>query len=105
MKKLLAILLAFTFYTSTMVAGSDPVNLQILSGKIIDKQSGEALAGAKIRVCGTDKYCYTDTEGNFSLTVPATTNTNVTIDLVGYEPATFKATQLSLGSDIILTPH
>lgn len=37
----------------------------IISGKIIDKNSGEALAGVLVCIEETKENCYTDFEGNF----------------------------------------
>ena len=39
----------------------------ILTGKVVDAESGEALAGVEIKVVGTDIECFTDFEGNFEL--------------------------------------
>ncbi|MGZ3863150.1 MAG: carboxypeptidase-like regulatory domain-containing protein [Bacteroidia bacterium] len=105
MKKLLTVFFVFILCTGNITAGNEPANIHILSGKIVDKQNGEALAGVKIRIDGTDKFYYTDIEGNFSFTVAVATNSNITVDLVGYEPAIFKAAQLSLASEIILIPR
>lgn len=105
MKKLF-LLLGFTLFLSAgMVATNEPGKLTLLSGKIIDKQTGETLTGVKIILKGTDKYCYTDMEGNFMLSVSASGNAEVVIDMVGYEPATLKTAQLSVGSDIGLDPR
>jgi outer membrane receptor for ferrienterochelin and colicins len=38
-----------------------------LSGKVIDKTNQEALAGALIRIEGTELKVYTDLDGNFSI--------------------------------------
>lgn len=38
-----------------------------VSGKVIDKNTGESLAGAVILLKGTDIKTYTDLEGNFSI--------------------------------------
>ncbi|MGZ3866269.1 MAG: carboxypeptidase-like regulatory domain-containing protein [Bacteroidia bacterium] len=105
MKKLLPILIAIFFYAGSVIAGNDPVNIKVLSGKVIDKQSGEALAGVKIQLKDTDKYCYTDMEGNFTLTVTAGNTNDVTVDMVGYKTSTLKTYQLSLGADIALNPR
>jgi len=104
-KKLLPILIALLLHAGITVAGNDPVNIKVLSGKVIDKQSGEALAGVKIQLKDTDKYCYTNMDGNFTLTVTAGNTADVTVDMVGYQTSTLKTYQLSLGSDIVLSPR
>jgi hypothetical protein len=104
--KKLIFLLSFTFFImGSITANNDPGNVKLLSGKVIDKQTGEMLAGVKVQLKGTANYCYTDMNGAFSLTVVTAPTSEVTIDMVGYEPTTFKAQELSLGSDIVLNPR
>ena len=104
-KKLL-LLISFTFALTTgALATNDPVNVKMLSGKVIDKQSGETLTGVKVQLKGTDNYCYTDMNGDFVLTVSASSTAEVLINMVGYEPTTLKTQELSLGSDIVLNPR
>mgnify|MGYP001099177465 CR=1 FL=1 len=38
-----------------------------VSGKVLDKITGEALVGVKISVDGTEKSAYTDFDGNFEI--------------------------------------
>ena len=104
-KKLL-LLFGFTFFLITgAFAGNETGNIKLLSGKVIDKQTGETLTGVKVQLKGTDKYCYTDMEGRFVLAVNAANTSEVIIDMVGYQPATLKTQELSLGSDIVLNPR
>jgi hypothetical protein len=104
--KKLILLLSFTVFLITGIsATNEPGNTKLLSGKIIDKQTGETLAGVKVQLKGTDKYCYTDMNGNFVLTVNATNTAEVIIDMVGYQTTTLKTQELSLGSDIVLNPR
>jgi outer membrane receptor for ferrienterochelin and colicins len=72
MKKFRIVLLAIVLFAaiSTTFAdkkGDKAPKLVTLSGKVIDKTSQEALAGALIRVEGTDIEVYTDLDGNFSI--------------------------------------
>ena len=104
--KRIILLLTITFALAiNVVANTDPGNIKLLSGKIIDKQTGEALYCVKIEVKGTDKYCYTDMNGNFTLAVSTSNSVEVLINMVGYEPTTLKTQELSLGSDIVLNPR
>ena len=68
---------------------------KLVSGKVIDKVSGEEIAGAEIKIA--DKTYYSDLNGNFSFFVPISpqttivkfisyTDTEVTIDPVSYAP-------------------
>ncbi len=105
MKKIIVLLLVTFSLTTNLVANNDPGNITLLSGKIIDKQTGEALTGVKIQIKGTDKYCYSDMNGCFAITLIGSNNTEVAIEMVGYEPTTLKSKELSLSSDIVLNPR
>lgn len=102
MKKLI-FLLSFIFsFTAGLIANNDPNGLKLVSGKVVDKQTGETLTGVKIQVKGADTYCYSDMDGNFILSANATSE--VVIDMVGYQQTTLKTKELSIGSDIVLSP-
>ncbi len=54
------------------IAGNNPKdkeknNPQLISGKVIDKASGEEIAGAEIKL--DDKIIYTDLNGNFTTSI------------------------------------
>ena len=102
MKRIIALLIFTLLLASGITASNDPAITKLVSGKVIDKQTGEALTGVKIQVKGTNTYCYSDMEGSFTLSTPTTAE--VVIDMVGYEQTTLKTRELSLGSDIVLNP-
>lgn len=104
MKKLIAILVFSFLFVLSLSAGNNPNGTKLVSGKVLDKQTGETLSGVKIQVKGTDTYCYTDMEGNFILSVNASNTSEVVIDLVGYQQTILKTQELSFSSDIILNP-
>jgi hypothetical protein len=61
---------------------------KIISGKIIDKASGEEIAGAEIKI--GEKKVYSDLEGNFSAVVPAeahVTKVEVAVNYISYNEA------------------
>jgi hypothetical protein len=101
-KRIIALLLFTCLLVSGITASNDPIKTRMVSGKIIDKQTGETLTGVKIQVKGTNTFCYSDMEGAFSFTTPITAE--VVIDMVGYEQTTLKTNQLSISSDIVLSP-
>jgi hypothetical protein len=93
-------------FTSGALAGNnEPSGTRLVSGKVIDKQSGEALAGVKIAVVGTDTYCYTDMEGNYMLPVTIKQVTEISVDLVGYAPLVIKSSDIGMESDLLLNPR
>lgn len=66
---------------------SEENDLRILSGRVVDAESGERIIGANIRVQGSDKAAVTDTAGNFALSVEPNKKLDVSVSYVGYEPA------------------
>lgn len=102
MKRIVVLLIFTLLLVSGLTASNDPATTKLVSGKVIDKQTGEALTGVKIQVKGTNTYCYSDMEGSFTLST--TTAAEVVIDMVGYEQTILKTHELSLGSDIVLNP-
>ena len=55
----------------------------IISGKVVDLETGQALIGATVKVKGTTIGAGTDIDGNFSLSVPGNVST-LEISYVGY---------------------
>lgn len=73
------LLLAFIISTFTLFAQT-----KTISGKITDATNNEALAGASVRVKGTENIgTITDANGKFTLEVPATAKT-ITVSYLGY---------------------
>jgi hypothetical protein len=65
MKKLKAILFVLILSTSTAVFADEVLKPVAVRCKVVDKVSGEALAGVKVNVEGTHIDLYTDLEGTF----------------------------------------
>ena len=69
MKKLfisiLAALMVFNIYASDSKNVSS--NSSVISGRVIDKLTGEALAGVEVKLMDTDVKTYTDFDGNFEI--------------------------------------
>lgn len=109
------IFLLFVLFTGTYLKADDlpvpsskhlssKVTTRLITGKIIDKLSGEEIAGAEIQI-GTEKV-YTDLEGNFSTVLTLSENvkleaainfisyaeTCVTIDPYSYTPLIIEIT-------------
>jgi len=104
MKKISVILVALALCTFSYAAGkaspdakankvvsvivADP---NLITGKVIDKNTSEALAGAVI-VCD-DQKAYTDLDGNFS--IHKTKNASeLSIRLISYSPITLKLNEI-----------
>jgi hypothetical protein len=72
MKKSILILVV-SLITNLVVAGNgidnkNATNTKLVSGKVIDKISGEEIAGAEIKIA--DNIVYSDLNGNFSANIP-----------------------------------
>ena len=106
MKKLILLLFITLTFATSLVANNDPDNsIRIISGKILDNQTGEALVGVKIQVKGTDVYCYSDMNGSFTLTVAVKNTDEISIDMVGYESKTLKTQEFCISPDVALNPR
>ncbi len=73
MKKLAIVFISILFFSVSFA--NEPINKDSksenavmttsIAGKVFDKITGEALAGVKVSVEGTQKSVYTDFDGNF----------------------------------------
>ena len=57
----------------------------VLSGRVIDRESGQPLAGAHVSIIGTTQGVVTRSDGSFRLPVPAGSHV-ILISYVGYTP-------------------
>ena len=82
-------------FAGNPTTSNEKTSTKIVSGKVIDKSSGEEIAGAEIRIAG--KTIYSDLNGNFSILIPIAkqtaivkfvsyADTEITIDPVSYAP-------------------
>jgi len=90
MKKISLIIAAFTlsFALSAAYAGSEnpPAKPNCnISGKVVDLESGETLAGVSVCVEGTDIKAYTDLDGNFSIEGVKPGNYNLVFSMISYK--------------------
>ena len=89
MKKVTIIILSFiliaginsVFADNTGDGAPKTVNL---SGKVVDKSNQETLAGALIRIEGTDLETYTDFDGNFTISGLLPDTYKVTCSMISY---------------------
>lgn len=56
-----------------------------LAGKVIDKNSGEYLAGVAVKIEGSDKVVYTDFDGNFEFASLKPGNYHVSTNMISYK--------------------
>lgn len=96
MKKVIfASILTLSIATCFAIEGMDPAEAtanytEAIEGKIIDKTTGESLAGVALVVDGSAKKYYTDLDGNFSIGGIAPGIHNIDILYVSYQGITLK---------------
>lgn len=101
MKKLIVIIIALVAVaTSTFAKESSkpvekaPIQASVLTGKIIDKVSGEELVGVAVRIDGTENICYTDFEGNFAFNNIKPGSYKLDVEMISYEKVTTQKIQV-----------
>lgn len=84
------ILVAAIFVTSIMMFAANekaPVSATAttsLTGQVVDKTTGEALAGVKIALNESEIIVYTDLDGNFEISNVKVGNHNIKTNLISY---------------------
>jgi len=95
MKKLFILLIAVCVGFGISYAENDentenPAPTTSMTGKVIDKITGETLAGVMVELEGTDKYVFSDFDGNFTFEDLKPTEYNLTLSLISYEKSKIK---------------
>ncbi len=89
MKNIFAILIVLVLTTSNAFATNDntetPVATTTITGQVLDKITGEALAGVKIILDENDSEVYTDFDGNFTISEISTGTHSIKADLISYQ--------------------
>jgi hypothetical protein len=60
-----------------------------MTGKVVDKITGETLAGVMVSLDGTDKYVFSDFDGNFTFENLKPAEYDLTLSLISYEKSEF----------------
>lgn len=87
MKKLVAILSFVLILGSISFATNDeaPIVKTNVSGSVIDKQTGEALAGVKVVLSELNEIVYTDFDGNFEFKKVTQGKYTIKAELISYD--------------------
>jgi hypothetical protein len=73
-------------------------NTKIISGKVIDKISGEEIVGAEVKI--GDKIVYTDFNGNFSASI-TTSKTEALVKFVSYNDSKINLDTFSYNTIVV----
>ena len=93
MKKLILLLsvLAITINCfSKDNAGNIKSEAKTIKGKVVDKETGEALTGVAIKLEGKSSVCFTDFEGNFVIQDVEPGTHELSATMVSYKNETVK---------------
>ena len=84
LSSLMLIFVSFSSY-SVNVPENDNSAETNLQGKVIDKQTGESLAGVVIEVEGTNIKVYSDLDGNYTITGLKPGKYTININFISYK--------------------
>ncbi len=92
MKNFIAIIAILLATTTVGFAGVDkaPATKASMSGVIIDKATGEALAGVKVSIEELNQTVYTDLDGNFEFESLTMGTYNIETNMISYEDSKLK---------------
>ncbi len=103
-------LLAVSFGTSVFADGKDKKNkstdsstaiaaTSVISGRVIDAETGEALTGVLVKISGTDREVFTDFDGEFVLRDIMPGDYDLVTKMISYKVHVDKNLQVSHGCE------
>ena len=75
---------AFTSFASNGNTGGEAPKTLTVTGKVVDKNNQEAIAGALVKVKGTEIEVYSDFEGNFTIEGLAPDTYTINCSMISY---------------------
>ncbi len=81
----------YSFANMNNLEVSSVVAKSQIEGRVVDKTTGEALAGVAIQLQGCDSRIFTDLNGNFSIPDVDMGTYNLDVSYVSYQNVTLKA--------------
>jgi len=101
MKKLAILLITVSLSFGAMAVKDNKKatnTLPILTGQVVDHETGEKLAGAMVKVDGAEKCVFTDFDGQFEITGLTPGNYKLEVSLISYNSNNIKELKL-VGGD------
>ncbi len=96
MRKTISVIVTLLFFSATsLIANSEGGELSApaplnMSGQVIDKVSGEGLAGATLTIEGFEEKIFTDFDGRFTLNGLMPGKYDIKVSYISYEDVTLK---------------
>jgi hypothetical protein len=98
------VILLFTLnaYSFNENSPTDSPKKATVTGKVMDKNTGESLAGALVVVKGTDIKVYTDLEGNYTINSIEPGNYTIEVTYISYANAQLTDISFTAGKSTLL---
>lgn len=99
MKKIItsALVLLFVLFSISSFANDDKSTTLSVQGKVIDKNTGEALAGVSVIVSGQEVF--TDFDGNFNISISL--DESVEVSFISYKSVKIEAEDLNTKNNYV----
>jgi hypothetical protein len=99
MKKIItsALVLLFVLFSISSFANDDKSTTLSVQGKVIDKNTGEALAGVSVIVSGQEVF--TDFDGNFNINISL--DESVEVSFISYKSVKIEAEDINTNNNYV----
>ncbi len=101
--KITTLILAVLISSITLFAANEKapaVATTTITGQVVDKITGEALAGVKISLNESENIVYSDLDGNFEINNVKVGNNSIKTDLISYGSSSIKVECTTTTKDI-----
>ncbi len=86
---------------SEVKPNNSTTTVAMLSGTIIDQQTGEALTGVKVVIEETKQAVYTDLDGNFVFSAVKPGKYNIDVNYISYEGISIKDVNVAIPANSV----
>jgi hypothetical protein len=102
---IILIFIASLVFSANVNEKEEKTTTKSVSGKVVDRLTGENLAGVKIEIPNTDIIAYSDFEGNFTIAIPSNNEVSeVNISYISYENTKLNLSSLNENLEIMILP-
>jgi len=102
---ILIFIASLVFSANNVKEKEEKTTTKSISGKVVDRLTGENLAGVKIEITNTDIVVYSDFEGNFTIAIPSNNEVaEVNISYISYENTKLNLSSLNEDIEVMILP-